>query len=77
MIPSFHVNGCPKMDAAGNVTLNGYPSVAPARYAASRAAGESIGRSRSTTSCTDSGTSSPRALWNETTLSVRMPSTAS
>ena len=45
--------------------------------AASRAAGESTGRSRSTISCTRSGTSSPRALRKCTTLSVRKPSTAS
>src|SRR5207249_3525230 len=50
VIPSLYVNGCPKIDAAGNVTLKGWPPVVSARYMASRAAGESTGSSRSTTS---------------------------
>ena len=45
--------------------------------AASRAAGESTGRSRSTISCTCSSTSSARSFRNVTVLPVRTPLTAS
>ncbi len=71
------VNGCVKIEAAGNVTLNGWPPEASDMNAASRAAGESIGRSRPTISWMFSCTSSPRSLRNVTVLPVRTPSTAS
>ena len=76
-VPATVVNGWVKIDAAGNVTLNGYPSVSARMKAASRAAGASTGASRSTISWMWSSTSSPRSLRNETVLPVRTPLTAS
>jgi hypothetical protein len=71
------VNGCAKIDAAGNVTLNGVSPATSAMNAASRAAGESTGSSGATISCTASSTGSPRSLRNVTVLPVRTPVTAS
>ena len=71
------VKGWVKIEAAGNVTLNGYPPVSARMKEASRAAGASTGASRSTISWMWSSTSSPRSLRNETVLPVRTPLTAS
>ena len=75
--PTTVVSGCPKIDGAGNVTLNGYPPATSTMNAASRAPGESTGTRRSTISWTFSRTSSPRSLRNATVFPVRTPSTAS
>ena len=60
--PRLYVNGCAKIDAAGNVTLKGWPPVTPARKPPRARPGSPPARSRSTTSCTASGTSSPRVV---------------
>src|SRR5918996_1638688 len=50
VIPGLYENGWPKIDGAGNVTLNGCPSVAAVMKAASRAPGESTRTSSGTSS---------------------------